>query len=177
MERVRALAVPLGVALALALALVACGGDEERESAAPLTQPPATTQATAPAPTTTAATTVATTGTTTVPPATTTAPTTPATTPAPSGGAPATTPADSGGAPAGCPGAVGGFIRDVRASGTDCGVAGEVASAWFDAIDAGAAPDAPITAAGFACSGTLAGQITSVSCSGKGGSVSFTASP
>ena len=119
------------------------------------------------------------TATTTVPtttaPATTTT-TTPATTPTatqPSGGATTTQP--SGGAPAGCPSAVGGFVRDIRA--TDCGVARNVATAWFDAVHGGAAPDSTIEAAGYSCSGTLAGERASVTCSGSGGSVAFTASP
>lgn len=173
------LLLPLGVSAAIGLA--ACGGDDEPQRAA--TAAPPATQTTA-ARTTAAATT---------PPTTTAPPTTATTTPtAPSGGAPASTTPSSGGASAttptttrpaggggaaGCAEAVGGFIRDVRASGTDCAVAGEVAGAWFDAIDAGQPPDAPITAAGFACAGTLAGQVASVTCRGKGGSVTFTASP
>ncbi|HKG02692.1 MAG TPA: hypothetical protein VKB03_05890, partial [Conexibacter sp.] len=81
----------------------------------------------------------------------------------------------AGGAPAGCPSAVGGFVRDIRA--TDCGVARNVATAWFDAVHGGAAPDSTIDAAGYSCSGTLAGERASVTCGGSGGSVSFTASP
>jgi hypothetical protein len=70
---------------------------------------------------------------------------------------------------------VGGFIRDVRA--TDCGVARTVASAWFDAVHDGAAPDGAIAAAGYSCSGALSGERASVTCSGSGGVVAFTASP
>jgi hypothetical protein len=163
-----------------ATGLSACGGDDAEPAATAFPDTRETTPAT-----TATATTAPTTPTTTVAPTTTA--TTTATTTQPSGGATTTQP--SGGAsaptetttrpagPAGCADAVGGFIRDVRASGTDCGVAGEVAAAWFDAIDGGAAPDAPVTAAGFACSGALAGQVASVTCQGKGGRVTFTASP
>ncbi|HKG39198.1 MAG TPA: hypothetical protein VKB25_09445 [Conexibacter sp.] len=172
--RASLLALPLGFALALAIA--ACGSDDAQESSATVVPSPLTSQTMAP--TTTAATT--TTATTTVPATTTTAPatttTTPATTPTatqPSGGATTTQP--SGGAPAGCPSAIGGFIRDVRA--TDCGVARSVATAWFAAVRGGAAPDSAVDAAGYSCSGTLAGERASVSCTGSGGSVSFTASP
>lgn len=163
----------LALPLALALAAGACGGDENDGAEAPIQPPPTTAQAqtpTTPAPATTETTTVPTTPTTATAPPTTptqTTPTTPTTT--------STQP--SGGAPAGCPSAVGGFIRDVRTSGVDCGAAGTVATAWFDAVHDGAAPDAPITAAGFACGATLVGERASVTCSGDGGSVSFTASP
>lgn len=175
-----AFALLLGVSAAVGLS--ACGDDEPEPTATAVPHTRATTAATS-----TTATTAPTTPTTTAAPtttatttATTTQPSGGATTTQPSGGAPATTPTTtqpSGGGAGGCPNAVGGFIRDVRASGTDCGVAGEVAAAWFDAIDGGAAPDAPITAAGYACSGTLAGQIASVTCQGDGGRVTFTASP
>jgi hypothetical protein len=172
LHRARLLALPLGFALAMAIA--ACGSDDPQESGATVAPSPLTAQTTAP--TTTATTTATTTvPTTTTPPATTTT-TTPATTPTttqPSGGATTTQP--SGGAPAGCPSAVGGFIRDVRA--TDCGVAHTVATAWFAAIRGGAAPDSAIDAAGYSCSGTLAGERASVTCGGSGGTVSFTASP
>ncbi|HEX5146770.1 MAG TPA: hypothetical protein VFV85_07085 [Conexibacter sp.] len=170
--RARVLALPLGFLLAVAIA--ACGSGGKHADGATVAQPPlgATT-----------ATTAATTATTTAPPATTTttAPVTTTTT------APATTPTQttpvttttstqpSGGAPAGCPTAVGGFIRDVRA--TDCGVAGSVANAWFAAVHGGARPDSTISAGGYSCTGTLAGERASVSCSGSGGSVDFTASP
>jgi len=167
----RVLALPLGFALALAIG--ACGSDDAQESGATVVPAPLTTQTTAP--TTTAATTTV--------PTTTTAPVTTTTTPAtttptststqPSGGATTTQP--SGGAPAGCPSAVGGFVRDIR--GTDCGVARSVATAWFDAVHGGAAPDSTIEAAGYSCSGTLAGERASVTCSGSGGTVAFTASP
>jgi hypothetical protein len=171
--RARVFALPLGFLLALAIG--ACGANDAQESSADLTQPPPpASQTTAAA--TTAATTVTTTAqTTTAAPstATTTTPTTTSTSTQPSGGATATQP--SGGAPAGCPSAVGGFIRDVRA--TDCGVARSVATAWFGAIHGGAAPDSTIEAAGYSCSGTLAGERASVACTGSGGSVSFTASP
>jgi hypothetical protein len=94
-----------------------------------------------------------------------------------SGGATTTRPTTgfAGGAPAGCPNAVGGFIRDLRA--TDCGVARTVASAWFDAVHGGAAPDGAIQAAGYSCNGTLSGERASVTCGGSGGTVAFTASP
>jgi len=170
-NRARLLALPLGFALALAIG--ACGSGDAQESGATVAPSPLTSRTT----TTTVPTT--TTATTTVPtttaPATTTT-TTPATTPTatqPSGGATTTQP--SGGAPAGCPSAVGGFVRDIRA--TDCGVARNVATAWFDAVHGGAAPDSTIEAAGYSCSGTLAGERASVTCSGSGGSVAFTASP
>lgn len=170
-RRAPLLALPLGFACALAIG--ACGSGNSQESGATIEPSPLTAQTTAPA--TTAAPTGTQTVSTTTVPATTTS-TTPATTPTstqPSGGATTTQP--SGGAPAGCPSAVGGFIRDVRA--TDCGVARSVASAWFAAVHGGAAPDSTIDAAGYSCSGTLAGERASVSCTGSGGSVSFTASP
>jgi len=167
-SRARLLAPALG--LACALALGACGGDDGQQSGATLTPPPMTTAA----PGTTAATTTATTPPATV---TTTTPTTAATTPttstSPSGGATVTQP--SGGAPAGCPPAVGGFIRNLHAS--DCGVARTVASAWFDAVHGGAAPDGAVDAAGYACRGTLSGERANVTCTGATGAVSFTASP
>ena len=166
----RVFALPLGFALALAIA--ACGSGDSQESSATIEPSPLTTQTTGPA--TTAATTVTTAPTTTTAPATTTTPATTPTSTQPSGGATATQPT-TGGAPAGCPSAVGGFIRDVRA--TDCGVASSVANAWFAAVHGGAAPDSTIDAAGYSCGGTLAGERASVSCTGGGGSVSFTASP
>ena len=157
------------------MAIGACGSSDSQESGATVAPSPLTAQTTTTASddhdgdddrpddqTTTTA------------PATTT--TTPATTPTttqPSGGATTTQP--SGGAPAGCPSAVGGFIRDIRA--TDCGVARGVATAWFAAVHGGAAPDSTVDAAGYSCSGTLAGERASVTCSGSGGTVSFTASP
>lgn len=172
--RVRLLALPL--ALVLGAALGACGSDDVQESAAPVAQPPLTT--TQPTTSTATSPTTTTTGTTTVPPSTTTTTTPATTTPTQTVTTPTTTSTQpSGGAPAGCPTAVGGFIRDMRTSGTDCGVARSVATAWFDAVHGGAAPDAPVTAAGYACSATLAGERASVSCTGSGGSVSFTASP
>lgn len=173
LRRARLLALPLGCALAVAVG--ACGSSNSQESGATIPEPPlAATQPTAP--TTTAATTVTTTAQTTTTAPSTTTTTTPATTPTttqPSGGATTTQP--SGGAPAGCPSAVGGFIRDVRA--TDCGVARSVATAWFDAVHGGAAPDSSIDAAGYTCGATLVGERASVTCSGNGGSVAFTASP
>jgi len=171
LRRARVLALPLGFALALAIG--ACGSGDAQESGAKMEPSPLTTRTTAPATTavTTATTTVPTT--TTAPATTTTAPATTPTTTQSSGGATTTQP--SGGAPAGCPSAVGGFIRDVRA--TDCGVARNVATAWFDAVHGGAAPDGTIDAAGYSCSGTLAGERASVTCSGSGGTVAFTASP
>ena len=170
---VRLPALPLGFALALAIG--ACGSGDAQESGATVAPSPLTVQTTGPATTATTTATVPTTTATTV-----TTPTTPTTTPTtttqPSGGATTTQP--SGGAPAGCPSAVGGFIRDVRA--TDCGVARSVATAWFAAVHGGAAPDSTIDAAGYSCSGTLAGERASVTCGGSGGSggsVAFTASP
>ncbi|HEU4701896.1 MAG TPA: hypothetical protein VFS37_05380 [Conexibacter sp.] len=56
-------------------------------------------------------------------------------------------------------------------------MARNVASAWFDAVHDGAAPDSAIVAAGYSCSGTLSGQRASVTCSGSDGTVAFTASP
>ncbi|MFL5817422.1 MAG: hypothetical protein ACJ76L_07460 [Conexibacter sp.] len=172
LRRARVLALPLGFALAIAIG--ACGSGDSRESGATIEPSPLTAR------TTTPATTASSTATTTVPttptaPArtTTTAPATTPTTTQPTGGATTTQP--SGGAPAGCPSAVGGFIRDVRA--TDCGVARNVATAWFAAVRGGAAPDSAIDAAGYSCNGTLAGERASVTCGAGGGSVSFTASP
>lgn len=169
-RRARVLALSLG--LGLAAALGACGSDDAQETGATVDRPPLTTPtSTIPS---TIATTTATVGTTTLPAVTATT-TTPATTTPP---ASTTPPTDSpGAAPAGCPTAVGGFIRDVQTSGTDCGVARTVANAWFDAVHEGAAPDAPIEAAGYACDATLAGERANVTCHGSGGSVAFTASP
>jgi hypothetical protein len=168
---VRVLALPLGVVLALAVG--ACGSDDAQESGATLAPPLGASSTAARATTATTMTATATvpaTGTTTAPAASSTTPTT--STQA-SGGATTTQP--SGGAPAGCPSAVGGFIRNVRA--TDCGVAREVTTAWFAAVHDGAAPDSAIDAAGYSCSAALAGERASVTCSGGGGSVLFTASP
>ncbi len=161
------LALPLG--LLAALAISACGSGGSKHSAATLPPLSAPTQASVP---TTTATTVATATQTTTAPSTTPTTTTRTTTHASGGAAPQQT---TGGAPAGCPAAVGGFIRDVRA--TDCGVAGTVANAWFAAVHAGARPDGAIQADGYTCTGTMAGEQASVSCSGSGGSVAFTASP
>jgi len=171
-------ALPLGVLCALALG--ACGSSNSQKSGE--TVPPlAATHASTAARTVT--TTTATTPTTTAPNATTTTSRTPSTTPTATqpttgfaGGARgATTTQPTGGAPAGCPPAVGGFIRDLR--GTDCGVARQVATAWFSAVHGGAAPDSPIEAAGYSCSGTLSGERANVTCSGASGGVAFTASP
>jgi hypothetical protein len=177
----RACLLALLLGLALAVGVGACGSDDGSESAVTVPSTPLTeTRATVPTITATTPTTTTQTATTppaTTPTATTTVPTTPATTPT----TPATTGTStqaSGGAPAGCPSAVGGFIRDVSASGADCSVARSVATAWFDAIHGGAAPDTPIEAAGYTCAGTLSGERASVACSGSGGaSVTFTASP
>jgi hypothetical protein len=171
LRRLGVLALPLGSICALALG--ACGSDDSQESGAELTLPPISSARTAPATTGTTAT--ATTPTTTAPAATptTATSTTPATSTRSSGGATTTQP--SGGAPAGCAPAVGGFIHDVRAS--DCGVARAVTTAWFDAVHDGAPPDSAIDAAGYSCSGTLAGERASVTCTGPGGAVAFTASP
>src|SRR5437763_559461 len=154
-HRLPLLALSLGFVLAVAIG--ACGSGDAQESGATVAPSPLTAQTTAPTTaTTTAATTVS--ATTTAPVTTPTTPATTQTTTQPSGGATTTQP--SGGAPAGCPSAVGGFIRDVRA--TDCGVARNVATAWFAAVRGGAAPDSAIDAAGYSCSGTLAGERASV---------------
>jgi hypothetical protein len=171
-SRPRRLAIPL--LLALALGAAACGGSRRQ---ADVTAPPLGS-ATGPA-----ASAPATTPTTTAQASTTPAATTPRTTPTTT--TPSTTPTTSsssqgtGGAQAGCAGgAVGGFIRDVQAAGTDCGRAKDVANAWFAAVHGGAAPDSQISAVGYACGATMAGERASVTCSGAGGSkVTFTASP
>jgi hypothetical protein len=170
LRRLGVLAFPLGFVCALALG--ACGSDTSQESGATLMPPPISGGTTAPA--TTGATATTTTSATTTASTSTTAPSTaPTTSTQASGGATTTTP--SGGAPAGCPNAVGGFIRDVRAS--DCGVARDVASAWFAAVHGGAAPDSTIAAAGYSCGGRLSGERASVTCTGARGDVAFTASP
>lgn len=170
------LALPLGILLAVAIA--ACGSDDADQSAATLT-PPLSAATTSPATTATTTAPAATTATTTAPAQTAPA-TTPTTSTQASGGATTTQPTTgfaggARGAPAGCPSEVGGFIRDVRA--TDCGVAREVASAWFAAVQDGAAPDSAIDAAGYRCSGALSGERASVTCAGAAGDVAFTASP
>lgn len=165
-------AVALVLVLAAGAAVGACGSSGSEQADTSVTQPPLSSTTA-----TTATSTAMTTTTTTTPTVTTTSTsTTPTTTTPP---ATTTTTAQSpGGAPAGCPSAVGGFVRDVQASGTDCGRARDVASAWFAAVHGGAAPDSQFTAAGYSCSGTLSGERASVSCSGSGGaSISFTASP
>jgi hypothetical protein len=166
------------IALALAAALAACGGSGGN-AADTVAQPPLTgsqpTTAATPPPSATSI------GTATVPATTTTATTT-ATTPQNGG---ATTPSQTstsaagatGGAQAGCPDAPGGFIRGVQARGTDCGRARDVASAWFTAVHNGAAPTSQVSAAGYACSAAMSGERASVSCTGGGGTISFTASP
>jgi hypothetical protein len=172
LRRLGILALPLGFVCALAFG--ACGSNDSQESGAKLTPPPVASGTTAPAATATTGT--ATAETTTVAPTTSTTPTAPSTTTTSSrssGGATTTQP--SGGAPAGCPPVVGGFIRDLHAA--DCGVARNVATAWFDAVHGGAAPDSTIDAAGYSCRGTLAGERASVSCNGGSGAVTFTASP
>jgi hypothetical protein len=190
-------AVP--VLLALSVGLAACGGSDEPEQVdATVTQPRTTpTQAatvtmpteTTPPPTTTTpppATEPLTTA--TQPPATVTTP--PATTPEDTGGATAPPADDPGGAAPGedgggsaapasasCGNVAGGFITGVQASGADCGEATGVASAWLDAIGE-SGPDADVAAAGFACSGSLAGTKTSVTCIADGGrQVTFQAAP
>jgi hypothetical protein len=73
---------------------------------------------------------------------------------------------------------MGGFIRDVRVAGSDCGRARDVATAWFAAVHDGADPGAQVPAAGYTCGGTVSGERATVSCSGQGGAkVSFVASP
>ena len=168
-RRTPLLALPLGFLLALAVA--ACGSGS-KDSATTLPPLPATTQATAPATIETTTVTTATQPSTVTTPTTTG--TTPSTTTRPSGGASPDS-AATGGAPAGCPSAVSGFIRNVRA--TDCGVATTVANAWFAAVHGGARPDSTIEAGGYSCTGTMAGEQASVSCSAGNGSVTFTASP
>ncbi len=166
----------LATALALAAAVAACGGSGSN-SADTVAQPlPATAQpttaASTPPPTATGASTATTPATTTQ--TTTTAQTT--TTPTPTQ---TSTSADgaTGGAQAGCPNAVGGFIRDVQARGTDCGRARDVATAWFAAVHGGADPTSQVAASGYACSGAMSGERAAVSCTGAGGTISFTASP
>jgi hypothetical protein len=171
----RARPLALVLAFLLGLAIGACGSSGTQESGATLSTPPlGTSAATAPSTAaTTAATATTSVPTTTAPAATTT--TAPTTAPPTAPATTSTSTQPSGGAPAGCPPAVGGFIRDLRAS--DCGVARTVATAWFDAVHGGAPPDGAITAAGYACGATLAGERATVSCSSSGGSVTFTASP
>lgn len=169
--RPRLLAIPF--ALVLAVALAACGGSGRKADVTVPTLGAASVPATTTASTTPAA---------TVPPATSTpSATTPArttTTPAKTVTTPSS-PQGTGGAPAGCDTAVGGFIRDVQASGTDCGRAKDVASTWFAAVHGGAAPDSQISAAGYACGATMAGERASVTCTAAsdGSKVTFTASP
>lgn len=65
----------------------------------------------------------------------------------------------------------------MQATGADCGEATGVAGAWLDAIGE-SGPDADVVAAGFACSGALNGQKTSVTCIADGGKrVTFSAQP
>ncbi|MDW5598596.1 hypothetical protein VSS74_29820 [Conexibacter stalactiti] len=188
-------AVP--VLLALSVGLAACGGSDEPEQVdATVTQPRTTpTQAatvtmpteTTPAPTTTTPPPTTQPQTTaTQPPATTPAQTTPEDT----GGATAPPADDPGGAAPGedgggtaapasssCGNVAGGFITGVQAEGADCSEASGVASAWIDAIGE-SGPDADVAAAGFACSGSLAGTKTSVTCIADGGRrVTFQAAP
>jgi len=165
----RALCLPL--ALGLATALAACGGSRSAvtEAPPPLTSAARTDAQTVPTTATSTATSPPATSTATAPPPVT------ATTPAVAAPRPSTAP---GGAPAGCPTAVGGFVRDVRASGVDCDRARGVAQAWYAAIRGGASPTTQIAAAGYACVGTLAEERASVRCTGAGGSaVAFSASP
>jgi hypothetical protein len=170
MRRPRLVAIP--VLLALAAGLGACGGSGRKADVSVPTLGAATGPASTASPATamTPATTPTATRPATTPTATTTTPASTQTTTSP--------PQGTGGAPAGCASAVGGFIRDVRASGTDCGRAQDVASAWFAAVHGGAAPNTQIAAAGYACGATMAGERASVTCSAAGGSkVTFTASP
>jgi hypothetical protein len=162
--------VALALPIVLAAVLGACGGSGSSQRAATSEAPPltssSTTTPTSTAPATTAQTTTAQTQTTTAPTSTAPAPTT------------TSPPQATGGAPAGCAGPAGGFIRDVQASGTDCGRARDVASSWFQAVHGGAAPDSQIAATGYTCSGSLAGERATVTCSGPGGrKIAFTASP
>jgi hypothetical protein len=178
--------------LLLTLGLAACGGSSSGDQAGVTTDQPTLTSTTSTTPTVTATTpttttatpTTPTTSTATTPPARTTTPTTPTQTQTSTAPPSNTTPADtitqapSGGAPAGCPGAIGGFVKGVQASGTDCGQARDVASAWFDKVQGGASPGSSISASGYSCSGSMAGERADVTCSGAGGStVTFTASP
>lgn len=184
------------------LGLAACGGSDDPEQAdAPVTQAPQTSIRETPTVTTPTVTTPP--ATTTTPPQQ--PPATTPTTPPDNGGTPATTPttpADPGGAqaptqddppaqttppsdqtggsatPVDCGQAVGGFIKGISATGTECGAATGVAGAWYDAVNQGTPPDAAIEAAGYSCSGSMSGQRTDVSCTGGDGvQVTFSASP
>lgn len=171
LRRLGAFALPLGFACALAIA--ACGSNDSKESGATVAPPPIVSGAGTVA---TTGTTVSTTAQTTTASTTTTstaATTTTTTSSHSSGGATTTQP--SGGVPAECPNVVGGFIRNLHAG--DCGVGRTVASAWFDAVHGGAAPDSPVEAAGYRCLGVLTGERADVLCDGSGGTVAFTASP
>jgi hypothetical protein len=165
----------LALALALAAALAACGGSSGPNAADTVAQPPltgtrpATTSTPPPAATSTSSATTPATATATTPTTTATAPPATHTSTAANGA--------TGGAQAGCPNAVGGFIRDLQARGTDCGRARDVATAWFGAVHSGAAPTSQVSAAGYACGATMSGERAAVSCSGGGGTISFTASP
>lgn len=176
--------------LALAIGLAACGGSAKGKQAdATLDTPPLTRTDTQP---TTATAPIATTPTVTltVPTTTTSTPATPQTT-APQQTRTSTVPSNTqpgestppqtsapGGAPVGCAGAVGGFVKNVQASGTDCDTARGVASSWFDRIHSGADPSSSVSAGGYSCAGDMEGERASVTCSGNGGSeVTFTASP
>ncbi len=171
------------VLFALSVGVAACGGSDDPEPV----------DATVARPRTTATQTTPTTATTTTPTVTTPTadgadsaaaddagraagrrprrrrPTTRAARPSPNE-QPSTTPQQSGGAstPASCGSVAGGFISGVQATGADCGEAAGVASAWLDAIGE-SGPDADVAAGGYACSGALDGQKTSVTCIADGG--------
>jgi hypothetical protein len=171
-QRLRLSALLVVVVLAGVLAACGSSGSGEPVGATVAQPPPTSTAKAATAPPTTTLPATTTIGTTTVPATTTTIGTTTT--------VPTTTSTQaSGGAPAACPGAVGGFIRDVHASGTDCGHARDVANAWFAAVHGGAAPDSPVPAGGYSCTGAMTGERAAVTCSGGSGgaAVSFTASP
>jgi hypothetical protein len=168
--RLRLLALPL--LLALVLGVAACGGSKRQ---ADVTTPALGSDTAPTTPTTAPATTIPTTPTATTP-ATTTPPRTTPTTTTPMS---PSSPQGTGGAQAGCDGSVaGGFIRNVQAGGTDCARAKDVASAWFAAVHGGAAPNSQVSAAGYTCGATMAGERASVSCTAADGSkIIFTASP
>lgn len=187
----RRLTFPSLVALLLALAalVAACGGDsddaERADATVPrTTQPRAPKRSAATTPTVTA--TTPTTTVTTPRPATTPAPqTTPAEPPASrprSGGAEprdVARPTDGQGggaaAPAACGDVANGFLSGVQATGAGCGEATAVARAWLDAVGE-TGPEAAVEAAGYACTGTRAGDHTDVTCiANRGARVTFAA--
>ncbi|MBB4665253.1 hypothetical protein [Conexibacter arvalis] len=176
-------AVP--VLLALAVGVAGCGGSDDAEQA-DATVPTQAQQRRAPeitvptTPQTTPTTPVQTTPQTTPvePPQTTaTQQTPPQTTPAQppqTGGATtprrATSPQQTGGAtgPTACGDVANGFISGVQASGAGCGEATSVANEWLGAVGE-SGPEADVVAGGYACSGSRAGDATSITCIADGG--------